>query len=186
MCSCRIKKLPNEIWLMISDILGEAGHIRSMISLQKALCWKNIRSNDKFIVMALYKSRYSNIEKNKENYNEKMIDLWEKTGIDDGVPEDYILKQKDFKNKRLYRTVWASNFLRDQPIYNSYRDHYHNEFVKYTHIIFLDGRNITHFNENFTNKLNGYLFYEKLLKNIKNKKYIKYEITEKDCFEYDI
>lgn len=175
--------LPNEIWLTISDILGSSGEIRSMINLHKVLRWKGI--GEKYIVIALYKSRHNIFEK----YDDKMIQLWKKTGIDDGVPYDYIFNHQEyFKQNRLYRTVWALEFIEKGNISKMYFDYNQNEFIKYTDRIFLDRRSIDiqdngiYYNQHRHDKKS----YESLLKSIKCRKYIRYKLTQNDIEIYDI
>jgi hypothetical protein len=94
--------LPPEIWLMIIDTLGTSGHLRDMTNLIKALKYDNTLG-DKYRVIELMKSR---LKGRKEDYNQKMIELWERTGIDDGVPAKYLLTRLNNKT-RMYRTMWS-------------------------------------------------------------------------------
>lgn len=163
-----ISKLPNEIWLNISDILGKSGHIRTMINLQKSLCWKNMYNyNKKFIQQAL------NTERRicKKNYNEQMIEFWEKTGIDDGVPIEYVIT-RDFQKRKMYKTIWSNEFVNDIAInIYVYKDHTQEIVLKYTDKIFLDRRKISYDSSKKFCPCNDYIkFYDNFFKNISKRK----------------
>jgi hypothetical protein len=97
--------LPNELILYILDILGENGFTRTCINLTRIFQWNENICN-KYLLHELQKSR--NIM--YINYDDSMIDLWERTGIDDGVPFEYLLKNLNKKN-RMYRTIWSHDVL---------------------------------------------------------------------------
>lgn len=89
--------LPNELILYILDILGENGFTRTCINLTRIFQWNENICN-KHLLHELQKSR---------NF---MPDLWERTGIDDGVPFEYLLNNLNKKN-RMYRTIWSHDVL---------------------------------------------------------------------------
>lgn len=98
---------PDEIYLLIFSKLGESGHIRDACNLLKALNWPKSMIKYSWLVKALNDCRYYW----DLNYDDAMIKLWEKTGIDDGLDEEYLLNHLNKKN-RLYRTVWSCNVYR--------------------------------------------------------------------------
>ena len=97
--------LPNELILYILDILGENGFTRTCINLTRVFQWNENICN-KYLLHELLKSRLIF----DFDYNQQMIDLWERTGIDDGVPVEYLLKKLNKKNI-MYRTIWSHDVL---------------------------------------------------------------------------
>lgn len=125
--------LPNEIWIKISDILIESGELRYMVNLHKIL-------NLPLDLSKFQKELIKNRESKCIDYNEHMIKLWNKTGIDDGVPS-YYLKEYLNENTKLFKTIWAK-IVCGNEFYDvlSCNQNYHNKYVKYTFDIFEDDR----------------------------------------------
>lgn len=147
-----IKHLPDEIWLKISDILVKDRQLRAMANLHKALNWNidiSIFQNE------LIHYRFYSDDKRYyiKNYNESMIELWGRAGIDDGVPETY-LKSNLKKGCALFRTMWA-RIICHGKFYDviKYYSNLHNKCVKYSNNIIIDDR-----------KYNKYYKYKKQLK----------------------
>ena len=135
--------LPIEIWYIILDTLGEYGELRAHTNLCKAL-GINPNIGAKYRVNELIKIRNWRCI----DYKKLMIQFWEKTGIDDGVPLDY-LKANFNKHTRMYRTVWACDTLYNKDtnkhiLYGYPAERYieHNYIVHLTNKIYVDNRNI--------------------------------------------
>lgn len=128
-----IKLLPNEIWMNISGILIESGELRSYAYLHKILNWNLDLSKFR---EELIKNR----ETNYIDYNQHMIELWNKTGIDDGVPI-YYLKEFLNENTRLFKTMWAK-IVCGNEFYDVIKcnPNMQNKYVKYTWNIMEDDR----------------------------------------------
>jgi hypothetical protein len=134
---------PIEVWHVILNILGENGELRVHTNLCKVLKI-NPNLGSKYRKRFLIQSR----EYLKQDYDKMMIDFWEQTGIDDGVPENY-LKEKLNKDTKMYRTIWACDNL-----YNKYTDKFilernpavnyigHNYILHLTNKIYIDNRTI--------------------------------------------
>jgi hypothetical protein len=105
------KQLPVELWLDIIHILGKQGHLRDMQNLIKALKYTSTTEFDKYFVIELIKIRNTRSNGNTE-YIKIMIDFWERTGIDDGVPAEYLLMNFNKKTK-MYRTMWSNEIIKN-------------------------------------------------------------------------
>lgn len=169
-------RLPPEILLYISDILGDMGELRTMVNLHKALKWRNMNTSKYFIKVLIVSRKSCNIKK----YDEKMIELWERTGIDDGVPIQY-LKQHLTKHTQMYRTIWSydrcgNNFWNIVDMRQM-----HNKYVSYTYRIFLDKRSNSTYRKGCKNT-GQYLceycaeYYDK--QTILRNKYLKFNDTD--------
>ena len=160
--------LPLDVWYNIINILGNSGYLRDMLNLLRCL---GIKKNKYiyFFHQELFKSRYCNkidTTNYKETYDKRMIDLWERTGIDDGVPIEYLIKNLN-KKKRLLRTIWSHEVLKNEEqkfcaLKNIVIDVNQDQDFKrkYTDCIILDSRN---------NPIKKCYYYEL---NKKSKKYI--------------
>lgn len=104
-------RLPNEIWLNVLNILGNKGQTRDLVNLIKALNF-NMSLSYKYLKKEFAKSR-SIFYKENITYKQRMIELWERTGIDDGVPYEYLLKNLN-KKTRMFRTIWSYEVLKDK------------------------------------------------------------------------
>ena len=128
--------LPLEIWYIILDTLGECGQLRTHTNLCRALSI-NSCIGSKYRVKALLANRKL-YESGK--YEKILIDFWNKTGIDDGVPAKYLKENLD-KDTRMYRTVWACDTLysKDIDTFYLYSDPaYH--FIGYNCILHLTNK----------------------------------------------
>ena len=141
--------LPYDIWSNIVGILRDMGRLRDLTNLCKALDWKD---NKKYIVAELMKSRNYRFQ----NYDEKMIELWERTGIDDGVPISY-LKKHLHNGTRMYRTIWSSDLMYNQDLdahvfYKCPAETLigHNKILHLTNKVYVDNRSF----KNLTDLLN--------------------------------
>lgn len=114
-------RFPPEIWMIIIEQLASESFIRKAIFLIKVL--KLNMNIDKYIIKTLVESRYKNYT---GDYKEYMNELWERTGIDDGVDPDFLLKKLN-ENTRLYRTIWSHVILKD--LCNEY--YIHNSIYDY-------------------------------------------------------
>lgn len=125
--------LPNEIWLKISDELVKLGELRSMANLYKILNWE---INILIFQQELIKHR--NLP--YKDYKQHMIQLWNRTGVDDGVDADY-LKQFLNKDTRLFKTMWGQ-VLCNNEFYDVIRcnPNIHNNYLCYTDNIMIDKR----------------------------------------------
>ncbi len=126
-------QLPNEILLYIQNILIKNRELRTYANMCKAFNWD---IDMKYFECELRNSRNY---RHRQDYDTKMIELWERTGIDDGVPEAYIKKRLNNKT-RLFKTMWAlhvcsGNFFDMIKWYGK-----HNKYVKYTDNILIDNR----------------------------------------------
>ena len=89
--------LPMELILIISDLLLYNDDFRTLVKLNKCF---NINPN-KYLYDILKKYR---LNVYSSHWVDKII-FWNKTGIDDGVPPDYLLKylnNSEFINKFIY------------------------------------------------------------------------------------
>jgi len=125
--------LPYEIIINIQNILIKNRELRAYANLCKAFKW-NI--DIKYFECELLNSRHYN---HKVDYDIKMIELWERTGIDDGVPEDYLKNHLNNKT-RMFKTMWAlcicsGSFFDIIKLYGK-----HNDYRKYTNNIMVDSR----------------------------------------------
>lgn len=126
-------KLPYEIIINIQIILIKNRELRTYANLCKAFNWD---IDTRYFECELLNSRNY---KHKMNYDTKMIELWERTGIDDGVPIEYLKKHLNNKT-RMFKTMWAlsicsGNFCDIIKWYDN-----HNKYVKYTNNIMADSR----------------------------------------------
>ncbi len=100
------KRLPTEIWLIIIDILGLQGYTRDCTNLVKYLELSETLVY-KYLVTELHKTRgiLTDYDISKP-YDEQMIAFWKRTGIDDGVPIEYLVSHLNSDTK-MYKTIWA-------------------------------------------------------------------------------
>ena len=194
--------LPFDIWNIVINILGNGGYLRDLINLLDSLNLnKEIYLH--FFHKELFKSRIKfdptiNRSNYLEKYNKKMIELWERTGIDDGVPVDYLLEKLTNKT-RLFRTMWSHDVLKNKEqkncvfvsIIHELRQIEQDFICKYTDFIFLDVRNTPKYkcyyyelNKKSTKYVHNYV--KNFQKNIfLNKKEFTKEFVE-DCVKYSI
>lgn len=104
-------QLPNEIWLIIIEILGESGYLRDMTNLSRTLKF-NDKFGDKYRIIELNKMRNCSIV----DYNKAIVQFWERTGIDDGVEPDYLMNFLNKKTK-MYRTIWSHDCKKHEGKY---------------------------------------------------------------------
>lgn len=132
-----MNSLPKELCLNILEYLGKTGNTRDMVNLTRVLGY-NEEICYKYLLFELEKSRNCYTL----NYDNNMIDLWERCGIDDGLSPEYI-SEKLNKHTRMYRTIWASDIITDRN--NGFLSYSYSaeEFrMKYTNCIFKDFRNL--------------------------------------------
>ena len=96
--------LPIELWLNIVDILGLQGYTRDCTNLINVLGLP-LSLVYKYLVTELFKNRNWSDNPDK-NYNDQMIDFWQRTGIDDGIPIEYLIQNLN-SYTRMYKTIWA-------------------------------------------------------------------------------
>lgn len=98
-----MRQLHYEIILKIQYILIECGELRAYANICKAFNWEiDISHFEK----ELLKYRRDNIIPD-DTYDEKNINFWKRTGIDDGIPEEFLKKHLNDKTK-LYKTILAT------------------------------------------------------------------------------
>jgi hypothetical protein len=126
-----MQDLPPELILYIQRILANSGELRAYVNMCKAFNWD--------IEMRYFERELEISRKVYQNYNESMIKLWERTGIDDGVPA-YYLKKNLNNDTRLFKTMWALNICSGEfyDMIRSFRQH--NTYVQYTYNILPDMR----------------------------------------------
>ena len=95
--------LPMELILIISDLLLYNDDFRTLVKLNKCF---NINPN-KYLYDILKKHRLTVYS---SHWVDKII-FWNKTGIDDGVPPDYLLKYLN-NDTQLYRTIHSHPIVR--------------------------------------------------------------------------
>lgn len=134
---------PMEIWMLVLDTLGQAGQLRDYTNLCRAL-YIDPKRGHQYRKKALLRERCIS----KLDYTKQIIDFWETTGIDDGVPNEY-LKANLNKSTQMYRTIWSSDTL-----YNRETDTFvlctnpidnftsHNDNLHLTYTVYRDTRNI--------------------------------------------
>jgi hypothetical protein len=86
-------KLPYEIIINIQNILIKNRELRTYANLCKAFNWD---IDIKYFECELRNSRNYNY---KMDHHTRMVELWERTGIDDGVPEEYLKKHLNNKTR---------------------------------------------------------------------------------------
>mgnify|MGYP001206726999 CR=1 FL=1 len=107
-----MKVTPLPVIYDILDALGEEYELRVMYYLLQAFdldtsyCYK-------LLYKALRRSRLATL--NGKTYYQKVIELWEQTGIDDGVPIDYLIHNH---HKKLFRTIWSHETFYDNNTQN--------------------------------------------------------------------
>jgi len=123
----------------------------------------------------LYKKTTLHYSFINEKYDENMIFLWEKTGIDDGLAKEYIFKNLN-NNTKMYRTIWSLNVVKDLDKNNVLIPHIyectHSEKCEYTDQVFFDKRQVPnktfHWGIKFSQKKRNEI-YNKILLNKKDK-----------------
>jgi hypothetical protein len=134
------KLLPPEIWLIISENIKNNGELRSLFYLYKLLGWG--RPDTKYFYEELKKER----DKDDRDpcYNKRKIDLWERTGIDDELPNNYIYSQCNNKFETIYKTMWAS-IICEGKIFNMMKLNLDKYYIynKYSNILMIDNRDLT-------------------------------------------
>jgi hypothetical protein len=153
----------------VSEELGKSGELRSMANLHKVLNWENI--HERYFTIELLKSRRWNCS---NDYNERMISLWERTGIDDGVPSEH-LKIHLNNETRMYRTVWAYESCGDNFFDAVKSTGVHNEMVKYTYRIFYDNRTIDSEHKNKNQYFICPQCRYKFIQDVPNKKHLYFD-----------
>ncbi len=104
-------QLPYEILLNICDILGYNSYTRTVLYLNDIL---NLNISDKKIKMYLAYALFNS----RENYNYKidytsrMLALYYKSGIDDGISRENLLKINYKKYPFLYRTIFSHDIIK--------------------------------------------------------------------------
>ncbi len=126
-------QLPCEIILNIQNILIQNRELRAYANICKALNWP---IDVKYFECELRNHRHLNY--NHEDYDKKMIELWDRAGIDDGVPAEYLKKHLN-KKTRLFKTMWALNLCSGE-FFDIIKWYNHNDYVKYTYNIIQDTR----------------------------------------------
>jgi hypothetical protein len=130
-----LPKLPDEIWLKISNTLVEQRELRTMANLHKALNWDTPTN-----IFQKELIRYRRESQGCKDYNQSMIEFWERTGIDDGVPMDYL--KIHLNKKRIFRTMWA-RVICCGKFYDMIANcipNWHNRCVEFTNNIIEDNR----------------------------------------------
>lgn len=126
-------QLPCEIIVKIQNILIENRELRAYYNLCKALQWD---VDIKYFECEIRNNRY--LECSVDDYDKKMIELWNRTGIDDGVPAEYLKKNLN-KKTRIFKTMWALTMC-SGVFFDIIKWYSHNEYVKNTYNIMQDTR----------------------------------------------
>jgi len=105
--------LPIELILMISDLLLYNDELISFEKLNKCLSVNINYDKHRLAVLKKYKSKI-------EYKPSDRIILWNKTGIDDGVPPSYLLKH--FNDNQMYRTFQAHSIIKKGAVYGILSD----------------------------------------------------------------
>jgi len=127
--------LPCEIWTMIIHHLGDTMYTRAMINLLRALGYPEA----KYYYYLYQALEYSRIEwQGCKNYTDKMVLLFEKSGIDDGLDKEYLINNLTKKN-RMFRTIWSLSVI-DRCCINACSYFRHPQLLPYTHRLIKDTR----------------------------------------------
>lgn len=123
--------LPIELILIISDLFL---YNDDLIFFEKLNNCFNINVNYDVLRLAVLKKYKSKIEYKPSD----RIILWNKTGIDDGVPPRYLLKH--FNDNQMYRTFHAHSIIKKGAVYGILSDKSYTKNKRITEIIIKDDR----------------------------------------------
>ncbi len=140
-------ELPYEIIIYIQNLLIKNSELRAYYNLCKAFNWD---IDIKYFECELRNSR----QHYTRDYDNKMIELWKKTGIDDGLPIEYLEKHLNYKT-RLFKTMWALYFCSGRFYDMIEWFERENTLIKYTENILSDNRSYNKYYKYKKQRTNG-------------------------------